>query len=430
MDIPDVPQRGAVSPPAGKETEPFAFARATSKIPRGTMIAAFPGLVSIGDIFSCTMGKTVSREWTQKLNDSWTGEKGESFYDAMKAAGYNVLGDPSELFDLGDDRARAKYQVGARLVDVRGNFCTEYDIWWGYSTNRITGEMYVKVEWEVYSTAESRIVGKFVTEGYGRLKEPSGQGIERTLNLAFANAASNLAGDIGFYNVLAPKDAVAEAAPHRGGAERQGPLTLRGARLSTHAMRDVLPEVLDAAVTIRLSNGHGSGFFISYDGYGLTNDHVAGASKTVMVRLRSGIEVEAEVVRTDKIRDVALFKAPVQMLHPLPLAPNSGLSRLDDVYAVGTPLKFALQSTVTKGVVSAFRREEKGGRIIDFIQADAVIASGNSGGPLLDAKGNVVGISVQTTIVQGVPVGFNRFIPIGEALEALNLTVEAEKNKR
>lgn len=429
MDIPNVPQRGAIAPPAGKETEPFTFSHATSKIPRGTTIAAFPNVVPLEDAFSCALGKTVSMEWTSKLNDTWTSEKGGNFYDVMKAAGYNVLGDPSDLFDVGEDRARAQYQVGARLVDVRGNFCNEYDIWWGYSTDRITGEMYVKVEWEVYSTAESRVVGKFVTEGYDRLKEPTGHGIERTLNLAFANASSNLAGDIGFYNLLAPKDAVAEAKSHRGGAAAREPLTLRGAKLSTHAMRDVLPEVLDAAVTIRLSNGHGSGFFISYDGYGLTNDHVAGASKTVMVRLRSGIEVEAEVVRTDKIRDVALFKAPVQMLHPLPLAPNSGLSRLDDVYAVGTPLKFALQSTVTKGVVSAFRREEKGGRIIDFIQADAVIASGNSGGPLLDAKGNVVGISVQTTIVQGVPVGFNRFIPIGEALEALNLTVEAAKGR-
>jgi len=430
MEIPNVPKRGAISPPAGKETAPFAFSHATSKIPRGTTIAAFPD-VGAPFTLTCVVGRGISMEWNDRLSEAWNGEKGEDFYDAMKKAGYNVLGDPAGLFDYGKDISRAEYQVGARLVDVRGNFCNEITFWWGIETPRIKGEVYVKVEWEVYSVAESRVVGKFVTEGYGQQKEPAKQGLEFAMNLAFSDAAANLAGDFGFYNVIAPKDtAVVEAKPRRGASAPQEAMTLRGPRLSTLAVKDHLEEILDAVVTLRLpGDSHGSGFFISYDGYGLTNEHVVEKAKTVIVRLRSGVEVEAEVLQRDKPRDVALFKAPVRVLHPLPVAPAAKVSPLDETYAVGTPIRLGLEYTITRGMVSGHRMANHYGRLVPFIQASTEVSHGNSGGPLIDSKGNVVGMTDLGISDGAQKSAVNLFIPIGSALETLKIEVEPAKGR-
>ncbi len=418
MDMPEVEQRAPIEIPLGAESAPFSFAGGISKIPRGTTIAAFP---DIGGPMSltCGVGSHISVEWGGRLAAAWTSEIGETFHDVMKGVGYNVLGNPSDLFDRGKDRARAHYRVGARLVDIRGNFCDEFTFWLGMPTNRVMGEMYVKVEWEVYSEAERRVVAKFVSEGRGAQKSPAGDGLAVTLNLAFSMATANLAADPGFRDLMAEK---ASATSPKGDADR--PLKLLGERPSRGPIADRIDTILDGVVTIVFGNGHGSGFFISRDGYGLTNAHVVGEADQVTLRLRSGVEVRADVLRVKKHRDVALFKAPVQVLHPLPLAPQVKLARLDDVYAAGTPLELELQSTVTKGVVGAFRLSQEGpGRPVSYIQADTPISPGNSGGPLLDKRGNVVGISVAVMQYGGSPVGLNLFIPIGAALDALNLDV-------
>lgn len=424
MDLPQVENRKPLDVSIADKTATIAFAGALSKIPRGTTIAAFP---DVGGPMSltCGVGGSISLEWGGRLAQAWSGEIAEIFYDTMKGAGYDVTGNPSALFERGKDRTRAHAKVGARLVDVRGNFCDEVSFWTGRQSNRIMGEMYVKVEWEVYSEADRRVVGNFVSEGRYRMHEPAGDGAALAMFGAFSAAAANLAADPDYFKLLSDlADPGAKA--ERGDASA---LSVSGAMPSQRKIADNLDRILDATVTIRLADGHGSGFFVSYDGYGLTNAHVAGEAETVAVRLRSGVEVEARVLRVDKSRDVALFKAPIQILHPLPLTPNSGLSRLDEVYAVGTPLDLGLQSTVTKGVVSSFRQTDERGRPISYIQSDVAVSPGNSGGPLLDAKGNVVGITVAGFTATGAQVGLNLFISLASALDTLHLTVDPQRRE-
>ncbi len=429
MDLPEVENRPPIEISMGQETMPFSFAGATSKIPRGTVIAAFP---AVGGPMSmtCGTGRSISLEWGGRLSAAWTSDLGETFFDVMKGAGYNVAGDSSGLFERGQDRARARYKVGARLVDLRGNFCDEFNFWTGMPTNRVMGEMYAKIEREVCSDAERRVVGRFVSEGRNRQNTPAVEGAAQALIAAFGMATGNLAADPAFLALLrgdAPPDGAKAGDVADKGVGIGPSLSIAGPPPSTWRLTDRIDTVLDGVVTIRLSDGHGSGFFIGYRGYGLTNAHVVGAARTVMVRLRSGMEVEAEVLRVSKSRDVALFKAPVQILKPLSLAPNALPARLDEVYAVGTPLKLGMQATVTKGVVNALRRAEEGGRPITYIQSDAAFSPGNSGGPLLNGKGNVVGIAVSILAVDGVQVGLNRFIPINAALDALRLKIEATR---
>jgi serine protease Do len=144
--------------------------------------------------------------------------------------------------------------------------------------------------------------------------------------------------------------------------------------------------------------GEGSGFIISEDGYLLTNNHVVEGATRVSVGTNDGREFEATVVGTDPSIDLALLKIKDPnggTLPTLPLGDSEQLRVGEWVIAIGNPLEF--EQTVTVGVVSAKQRRVQIGQtdagVVSFLQTDAAINFGNSGGPLLDAHGNVVGIN-------------------------------------
>ena len=137
----------------------------------------------------------------------------------------------------------------------------------------------------------------------------------------------------------------------------------------------------------------GSGFLVSEDGYVVTNYHVIEDANTVTVTLHSGEEHNAEVVGYDDANDVALLKIEAQGLKALEIGSSSDLIVGDQVVAIGNPLG-ELTSTMTVGYVSAKDRViSTEGAMINMIQTDTAINSGNSGGPLLNMKGQVVGIT-------------------------------------
>jgi len=143
--------------------------------------------------------------------------------------------------------------------------------------------------------------------------------------------------------------------------------------------------------------GEGSGFIISPDGYLLTNNHVVEDADRIRIGLQDGREFNAEVVGTDPSIDLALLKIDTDgdRLPSLPLGDSASLRVGQWVIAIGNPLEY--EHTVTVGVVSAKQRRVAIGTtdagVVSFIQTDAAINFGNSGGPLLDAAGNVVGIN-------------------------------------
>ena len=172
-----------------------------------------------------------------------------------------------------------------------------------------------------------------------------------------------------------------------------------------------------AAVTIKLENGHGSGFFISRDGYLLTNQHVVEDNKFVTIKLTTGREMPGEVLRSHKARDVALVKVNESGMNALPL-------QLDppdvaaEVYAVGTPKDEKYSTTITKGIVSAYRAFDGD---LKLIQSDAAIHGGSSGGAMVDRFGNVVAVSVSGVTVTADKLGssISFFIPVADALKFL-----------
>jgi serine protease Do len=159
--------------------------------------------------------------------------------------------------------------------------------------------------------------------------------------------------------------------------------------------------------------GEGSGFFISADGYAVTNNHVVDHAKTVEVTTDDGSKYTAKVVGTDPKTDLALIKvdgkSDFAYVKFADHAPRVG----DWVVAVGNP--FGLGGTVTAGIVSARGRDIGSGPYDDYIQIDAPINKGNSGGPAFDVDGNVIGVNTAIFSPSGGSVGIGFDIPADTA---------------
>ena len=153
----------------------------------------------------------------------------------------------------------------------------------------------------------------------------------------------------------------------------------------------------------------GSGFFISPDGYIVTNNHVVDNAVNVQVLLDDGTQLDAKVVGTDKGTDLALLKVPDRTDLPF-VKLAAGSPKIGSwVVAMGNP--FGLGGTVTSGIVSAKGRDIGNGPYDDYIQIDAPVNCGNSGGPTFNMKGEVIGINTAIYSPSGGSVGIAFDIP-------------------
>jgi serine protease Do len=133
--------------------------------------------------------------------------------------------------------------------------------------------------------------------------------------------------------------------------------------------------------------GGGSGFIVDSGGYIVTNHHVVEGAEKILVRLADRREYEAEVVGSDQQSDIALLKVQAEGLPTLPLGDSDALKRGQWVIAIGSP--FALEQTVTAGIISGKGRSNGQQQYVPFLQTDVAINRGNSGGPLLNLDGEV-----------------------------------------
>ncbi len=178
------------------------------------------------------------------------------------------------------------------------------------------------------------------------------------------------------------------------------------------------------------SFGQGSGFLIDTEGHILTNHHVVDDATTVTVVLSNEERLDAEILGYSSWDDVALLKvdtASVSGIQPLALADSSLVKPGQMAVAIGSP--HGLENTVTVGVVSGIERTH--GRvsprpISGMIQTDASLTSGNSGGPLLNSSGEVVGINTSIEITASGPSGIGFAVPINSAKELLPRFLEGE----
>ena len=174
----------------------------------------------------------------------------------------------------------------------------------------------------------------------------------------------------------------------------------------------------------------GSGFIISSDGDVLTNHHVVDGASEVKVKLSDGREFKAKVVGSDEQSDVALLKIDAKGLPALRIGNSDALKPGQWAIAIGSP--FGLDHSVTAGIISALGRNNRftGQQYVPFIQTDVAINQGNSGGPLLNARGEVIGINSQIFSNSGGYMGVSFAIPIDLAMGAVKQLKETGTVRR
>ena len=174
----------------------------------------------------------------------------------------------------------------------------------------------------------------------------------------------------------------------------------------------------------------GSGFIISADGYILTNHHVIDGAESVKVKLSDRREFDAKVVGSDEQYDVALLKIDAKGLPTVRVGDSNTLKPGQWVVAIGSP--FGLDHSVTAGIVSATGRSNPYAeqRYVPFIQTDVAINQGNSGGPLLNTRGEVVGINSQIFSASGGYMGISFAIPVDLAMNAVEQIKKTGKVSR
>jgi serine protease Do len=325
------------------------------------------------------------------------------FFRELAAAGFKTDGDANNLFE--EQSGGGEFAVGVAIRTIRANFCVRVPLIG--STEMVGGKMIFDAEWQIYSRLRREVVAKVQTRGGYSIDKPVADGFAQAFNGAFAEHVRQLAASDTFRTAVL-------AAPSINSPAQPAALTPISLRLAPSSQKRPVAESVKAVAAVFAGGGHGSGFLVSSDGYVVTNHHVVAGSQYVKVRWSDGTEALGEVVRSDRRRDVALIKTDAKGRSPLPLrrtVPALG----DPVTAIGTPLDEKLQSTVTRGVVSATRQYEG----LSFIQSDVGINPGNSGGPLIDENGAVVGVTVMGAQINGAPAGINLFIPIGDALDFL-----------
>lgn len=179
------------------------------------------------------------------------------------------------------------------------------------------------------------------------------------------------------------------------------------------SVENIVRDAIPAVVRISGLNQAGSGFFISPDGLVVTNAHVVRSESVVTVTMSSGKSIQSSTIYIDEDRDLALVKIsgthyPALKLEAIP--PNPGA----DVIAIGSPLSEQLTNSVTKGVVSGIRRGNHG----IWIQTDTAMNPGNSGGPLLNTSGEVVGVNTMKLVDQDIS-GINFSLASSEIADLL-----------
>jgi S1-C subfamily serine protease len=343
----------------------------------------------------------------QKLADAVMRQVPLAFREEMTRAGYPRAGAQSEsLFeDKPSGPVTADFDVGGTIRGMQMSVCLKGgEIW---------GGIWFQMRWEIYSPVARKVMYETVTEGSYQNSGPEKLRFDDLMKNALAKAARNMLADQKFVDLMTGAVEIPVAAP----AATTPAYAIKRGRAPDGGAAQNATSLRGAVATIEAGGRTGSGFFVSREGYALTNAHVVRDARIVKVRLATGREVVGEVLKSDSQRDVALLKTEVVGIEPLAIRetePNVG----EDVYALGSPLGEVFSGTLTRGILSGHRTLKD----LRFLQSDVSILPGSSGGPLLDASGTVIGLTVAG--LEAGRANLNLFIPIREALDKLAIELK------
>lgn len=381
---------------ASESSKPIQFTKIVVKLKRGEHIGAMQaGLLCVSQGDLNWKGGRISID-----SDEFT----DAFKEELEKFSFKTVGDTNALFE-DPSTWKSEILIAGLVKELKANICYPMAGFGNFSSSK--GEAFIKVDWQIYSKLDRSVVHAVTTEGAAKNDEAVGGGDTVAVLNAFAQASRNLLADNKFREIVSRGGETIKETSYKSGD------SIVISTGSSKPLGNVPDEWADGVVTVFAGRGHGSGFVIS-DNLILTNHHVVGESNSVAVKFNNGLQMVGKVIASNSGRDVAIVKVDATL--PKHFRVSRAMPAVGtDVYAIGSPLDEKLHSTVTRGIISGVREENKK----MLIQSDVNIRPGNSGGPLVDKNGTVVGIAVSALVVNSVAQGINFFIPIDDALKSL-----------
>lgn len=323
---------------------------------------------------------------------------------SLEKAGYNVVGTNTMFEEKGDS---PELILACELVGF------------GKDTRGPGFQVSVLLDWSVYDVDLKKVVLEYQTGGYSDSKRAS-KFIDE-LVLAIDNGLVGLLSNPEFRDIASKKSEITRT--DNGSVETTVIPKVEPEKYATYA--DMIKDVARSVVTVKTNFGHGSGFIISESGLILTNHHVVIGADEIEIIFDNGFALDGTFIKSDKRRDVALIEVSGKGFNPLSInATAEGSAVGTEIVAIGTPNDLNLKQTVTKGIVSAKRElEDEDEHKNNYIQTDVSISPGNSGGPLVNNNGEVVGIVVSKMVGKSIE-GLGFAVPVGEALEKLSIKLD------
>lgn len=336
----------------------------------------------------------------------------ELLEEELSQAGMTVVRSrPSLVFEeqLVEDLEPGRFLLGGTILQSRFN---SYSSLLGSSTQDER-----TIRWELFDREAGRVVYRQETLGSAAVEgvnNPAAtyEAIRRSVRAWLSQPE--------LHQILQQsvrQEAIAPAASYEIGAIASSSQTL--------SIEQIASRAIPSTVQIRTPVGRGTGFLLNSSGLLLTNQHVVGSSFAVQVDFYDGSTRIGRVLRRDRRTDAALVRLEGETVpvSGLPICHTNAVRVGESVVAIGNPLSFS--NTVTQGIISGIRP----GKNRRLIQTDAAVNPGNSGGPLLNRQGTVVGIVTQKIASEGVE-GLSFALSIGEVLERLNVKVNIPNHEK
>ena len=357
--------------------------------------------------------ETLKWEGATKVGSS---DFNERCLELLMNAGFTTPGSTnSQLFDgKGDASQLPRFVIGANLKDynvaIKNNSSTNI-------LGTIASTTYMEIEWQVFDKVADKVVYSTTTQS--RYKALQNQYTAKGKNLeSFTDAFISFLNDGKLSELV--KNAEASKNKTLSAKKVGGQIEIAKVKLPEFTERKALVDFAKpSCVTIITDGGHGSGVIINEEGYVLSAYHVVEGVNTIKVKLDNGMKLDASVVSFSKKADVVLLDIIGSGYKPLPLETEGNVMLGEDVVTIGTPVDIGLGQSIASGLLSGNRKIED--RV--FLQTDMALSPGNSGGPLLNVKGEIIGIIQQKVIAESAE-GIGFAIPISKVIEELNLVVK------
>ncbi|MCZ4407276.1 trypsin-like peptidase domain-containing protein [Cryomorphaceae bacterium 1068] len=311
---------------------------------------------------------------------------------------------------------RPRFIVGVEISDVNvmqeesqfGNLSRGYEV-------RVKTRL--RAKWQVFDKVENKIV-----EEYENIGTFNSRNYRRTYDFSLVGAINNSAAD--FLKNSRLNELVGESRSKTdqfisAGSDNHEEILIGSKAKETFAsLSSMVQSTSPACVTVITEMGHGSGVVIDPSGLILTSYHVIEDANQVDVKFNNGLTLGADVIVYDDSSDVVLMRVKGKEFAYLSPAPEASTILGMEVITIGTPSSPDLGQSIARGIVSGRRMDEE----LEYIQIDMAVSPGNSGGPLLDSHGRILGIVKSKIVDEGVE-GIGFAVPIETALKKLRISV-------